>query len=110
MSIYHTKQESRDLDLISKLFPNDNLYNPSLDKVSEQGYKEFGMDYFLNIVKSCDLLIFRPLPNGDIPAGVYKEIQAARDNNISILELPSFYKRKLSIENTRNYLKEIGFR
>jgi hypothetical protein len=93
MGIYNTTQEERDVELIKYLYPCDELYNPNNEE-SQIGYKEQGMNYFYSIIKDCDLLIFRGLPNGKIPAGVYGEIENAMSNNIPIIELPCFTGRK----------------
>lgn len=110
MSIYKTPQENRDMAALKTMFPNDKIYNPSEDVFAEQGYQLKGMEYFTELVSNCDVLVFRALPDGQIPAGVAKEIDAAVDNNLVIIELPSFYRRRLDVADTRAYLKEIGFR
>lgn len=108
--IYNTPQEERDLELLHKLFPNDIIYNPSQDEMADQGYKENGMNYFIDIVEQCSLLAFRGLPYSKIPTGVFEEISHAIDENIPIIELPSLVDREMSVNNTRQYLKELGTR
>ena len=110
MSIYNTPQEKRDLETIKILYPNTQIYNPSEDKNGEKGYKDFGMKYFTDIIDTCSLLIFRSLPHGKIPAGVFKEINYAIKNNKPVIELPCFTNREMSVDDTRFYLKECGFR
>jgi hypothetical protein len=110
INTYGTKQEQRDMDIIGELFPNCEIYNPSNDSLAEEGYKSSGMLYFLNIVKSCNLLVFRGLPNKKIPSGVFKEIKTANESNIPVLEIPCYTEREMSIEDTRNYLREVGYR
>lgn len=108
--IYNTPQEERDLELLHKLFPNDDVYNPSQDENSDLGYRQNGMKYFTDIVEECDLLAFRSLPYSKIPTGVFKEISHAQNKNIPIIELPSFVDREMSVNDTRQYLKESGIR
>jgi hypothetical protein len=110
MSIYGSEQEKLDMELIRKLFPSAEIYNPAEDKEAKEGYKSLGMDYFTRIVERCDLIIFRGLPFGKISAGIYKEICCARIYNIPILELPTIIGRDISIEETKGYLRECGFR
>ena len=109
MGIYNTPQEVRDIETLKKLFPLAEIYNPNSQE-SEDGYKLKGMSYFEELVKGCDILAFRGLPGGKIPAGVYKEIECGMVNEIPVIELPCFTDRKMQIEDTRYYLKEIGFR
>jgi len=109
MGIYNTSQEPRDIETIKKLFPRAEVVNPNC-KESEIGYKLCGMSYFTEIVQGCDVLVFRGLPYSKIPHGVFTEIECAAKCSITIIELPCFTGRKMDIEDTRSYLKEIGFR
>lgn len=69
------------------------------------------MKYFKPLAQGCDVLAFRALPDGRIPAGVAKEIEWAAEIGIPIIELPSSLKgRQLSVELTREYLREVGTR
>ncbi len=66
---------------------------------------------FKPLVASCDVLVFRALPDGTIPAGVFKEMTWAQANGTPILELPSATsRRELTVAETKQYLKEIGQR
>ena len=109
--IYNTKQEERDMETIRKLFPNDVIINPNKPEY-QSGYNNsgLGMDYFFNLVKESDLLVFRGCVNGKIGAGVWGEIQIAQEKGIPIIELPSFLDRQMSVDETRIMLKEIGVR
>lgn len=109
ISLYNTEQEKRDLLLLNKIFPQYSIYNPNNNE-ADVGYKQLGMKYFEDIIESCNLLVFRVFPLGKIPAGIAEEIKIADRNNISIIELPCFTNRFMSIEDTRSYLKECGFR
>ncbi len=109
VGIYNTLQEERDLQTIKALYPEAEIYNPN-NIEAQQKYKKHGMDYFLNIIESCDLLIFRGLPNMKIPAGVYKEIECAIAKHIPVIELPCLTERKMSVDDTRLFLKECGIR
>ena len=102
---YNTKTELDDMKLIEKLFPNSTIFNPNSEYHSEQ-YKKIGMEYFYDIVRNCDVLVFRGLYNGKITAGVYGEIKTAEQCNIPIIEFSSNYdNRNLTVEQTRDILK-----
>ena len=104
ISIYNTSQEKRDIKSLESL--GFDVVNPNKE-IHQENYRSKGMDYFVELVNSCDAIAFRAHPNGDIPAGIYKEIQADKP----IIELPSSINgRKLTVDETREYLKEVGFR
>jgi hypothetical protein len=66
---------------------------------------------FKPLAQTCDLLVFRALPDGAIPAGVAKEIQWAEEVNVPVIELPSALSRRtLTLAQTKQYLKEVGQR
>jgi hypothetical protein len=74
-------------------------------------YKIEGMNVFLQAVTDCDALAFRSFPNGEISAGVAKEINKAYELGKLVIELPSITsKRILSVDDTREYLKLLGNR
>jgi hypothetical protein len=109
MAIYGRPQESRDIELIKRLgyrvieFPNQ-------EKINERKAKgENVMEtIFKPLVVSADIMFFRGLPSGKIPAGVGKEIEWAREAGLDVLEIPSTTKaRTISIEATREYLREV---
>lgn len=108
INIYGTKEDERNLNLIKSLgFEIHDPYKPEL----QQEYKTEGMSVFFKEIKKCDILIFKSLYNGKITAGVYKEIKFALDNNIKVIEIPSINNdRVLSVEDTRLFLKNIGYR
>jgi hypothetical protein len=107
-SLYNTPQEERDLSLIEEL--GFLVYNPNCEE-ADIAYKEHGMPWFKKKVEECDCLVFRSLPDGNIPAGVYKEIQWAKEGGRPVFELPSgLLQRELSVEETREYLREVGQR
>lgn len=109
VAIYNTPTEKRDLDVIVKLFPNAEIYNPNNEEC-QVGAKEKGMDFFKDLVQGCDMTIFRALPNGKIPSGVYKEIKWTEEIDNPVIELPCYTGREMSVDDTRQFLKEIGNR
>lgn len=109
VSIYGTLLEKIDLETIEKVFYYGEIYNPNC-KDCEDGYKKEGMEYFKNKVKSSKLLVFRSFTDGKISSGVAKEIEWALEDNIPVIELPTYYDRKLSVEETRVYIKNCGIK
>lgn len=108
LAIYNTKQEERDLETIERL--GFEVLNPNKPEYS-QLYKTQGMKVFEELASSCDVVVFRGLPDGSLPAGIAKEVKAAKEANKPIIELPSCLERRiLTVEETREYLKEIGQR
>lgn len=114
-SIYHTPQEHRDLVTLHRL--GLEPYNPNNADVAADvsALKDAGdvnyMEYFKNLVAQCPIFAFRALPDGRIPAGVAKELAWAREMDKPIIELPSnITGRVISVENTREYLHEVGQR
>ena len=110
IDIYNTPQELRDIIIIEKLFGKDYEINNPNSEHNEKEYKIYGMEYFTNQVKNCDLVVFRGYPTGMIPAGVFKEINVAIENGIPVIELPSLVGGRMSVEDTRQFIKEIGTR
>lgn len=110
IGIYNTKQEERDLDTIKLLFPIAEIVNPN-SKENEELYKSKGMNLFFELVNDCDILVFRGCVNGKIPAGVMKEIKYTKEKYcMSIIELPTFINREMTVDDTRNMLSELGVR
>jgi len=122
-SIYGTPQEQRDIELLARSFDVLNPSDPSVREALEQWKANHRppsrypapeanvMDFFCGLVDTCGLLAFRALPDGRIPAGVHKEIMHARESGIPILELPcGLLWRGISVEQTREYLHEVGQR
>lgn len=108
LAIYDTPQEQRDIELLKSL--GFEVYNPNCEEASA-AYKQHGMNWFLDKVASCDAVAFRSLPSGKIPAGIYKEVNHAIERRIPVIELPSrLSQRELTVEQTREYLQEIGLR
>jgi hypothetical protein len=118
-SIYDTPQEQRDVALLESLGfdvvnPNDPEWRVQyVGAWVAQGLSGAEiMDKFVEyITASCHAVAFRALPDGRIPAGVYKEVMGARAEGMPILELPrALLTRGLGLEETREYLHEVGQR
>lgn len=108
INLYNTPQDIRDLELLTNL--GFDIVNPNKAEL-ERRYVTEGMDVYLNIIPSVDVVAFRALPNLDITAGVYKELSKAYELGLYVFELPTIMsKRVLSVDDTREYLKLIGAR
>jgi len=107
-SIYNTKQETRDINTLKKL--GFKVINPNSSD-SDKKYKTVGMAYFLRLIESCDILAFRAALSFEIPAGISKEIEHAKNINLPVIELPTrTLSRSMSVEATREYLVESGIK
>lgn len=101
-------QEKEDIEFIKSF--GFNVINPN-DKIHEDEYKKFGMEYFYKIIRDADHVFFRTFPDGKIPDEIYKEIAYAKRIGKQILEIPGMIEtRRLSEEETKNYYKLIGRR
>jgi hypothetical protein len=108
LSIYDTAQEQRDLALLK--FLGHTVLNPNSPE-ADAGYKAKGMAYFEEATVTCEAIFFRAFPDGRLPAGVAKEISYFQKRGLPILELPTgISRRTLSVEATREFLSEDGFR
>lgn len=116
-ALYGTKQEMRDLDTLFAL--GFEVVNPSSPEHVQMAKNmkcagipsEKVMGYFESLVDGCDAVAFRALPDGAVPAGVAKEIARAVDKGKPVFELPScVVRRTLTVEQTREYLAEVGQR
>lgn len=108
ISLYNTKQEERDLLLLTQL--SLDIVNPNKAELQLRYDKE-GMDVFTAAVKDCDAIAFRSFQDGKISAGVKKEIDAAVELGKPVIELPTITSnRVLSVDDTREYLKLLGSR
>ena len=109
VSTYNTPQEKRDLETLEAL--GLRVVNPNTPENQEK-YKTLGMPRFEEMAKACDVLAFRAFPDGSIGAGVAKEIEWARSGNgRPIIELPScILRRTLSVEETREFMRDCGAR
>jgi len=118
--IYNTKVETRDIELLKRLGfevanPNSKKYQDIVEDIRADpritATGDAVMNYFYEVVRGCDALAFRALPDGRIPAGVAGEVQAALDAGLPVFEIPtSFLQRRIDVELTKEYLREIGQR
>jgi hypothetical protein len=108
MSIYDTKQEERDVDTLQSL--GFEVDNPNHFR-HQDNWKTYGMSYADALVFNADVVAFRALPDGRISSGVAYELRKAKEYGKTIIELPnSILSREMTIEQTREYLSEVGQR
>jgi hypothetical protein len=114
MAIYDTTMEKLDLKTLKEMGfnivnPNSSEYKNKIKEIkANNGNSSDIMGYFLKIVKGCDGLVFRALPeDNSISAGVYEEIMTMMDKGGFIIELPHMHEKRkiLSVEETRAYLQ-----
>jgi hypothetical protein len=116
VALYDTPQEHRDRLLLGRL--GYTIYDPDSPEVDAEiarlkAANPTGdyMEFFRGLVTACDVFAFRALPDGRIPAGVAKELGFAVAAGMPIFELPSgVLARSISVEETREYLHEVGQR
>jgi hypothetical protein len=108
INLYNTEQDKRDIELIKKL--GFELVNPNKEELQNR-YKTEGMDVFLQAVSECGVVCFRSFPDMKISAGVKKEVDKGIELGLLIIELPTITdNRILSVDDTRAYLKYLGYR
>lgn len=112
MALYNTPQEKRDIQLLQEL--GFEVVNPGSAEIAA-AVKDLpsgeAMAYFERFADECDVIVFRGLPGGAIPAGVAKELQWFADRGKGAIELPTFALRtRLDRDATRLYLREVGNR
>jgi nucleoside 2-deoxyribosyltransferase len=110
MNLYDTKQEQRDIETLEKigftiLNPNQKIHQVECKK------REDVMDYFFELISDCDAIAIRSFPDGMLSAGVAAELDYAIRLGLPAIELPTgVSKRTLTIEQTRETLRELGNR
>jgi hypothetical protein len=97
INTYNTPLETKVLELIQKEFPNKTIFNPNHPYI-EHLYKKKGIEVFRELVELCDSLICLPFKNGEIGAGMAKEINWAFEKNI-----PCYYIREISPSHPLRY-------
>lgn len=121
IGLYDTFQEIRDINtLLGLKLEIVNPNNPETDKKykellksvnTNEGYNQVFDSIFNSKIDICDVFAFRSLPDGRISAGVARELKYAKETGKIIIELPSnIISRSITKEETKEYLKEIGYR
>lgn len=109
INIYNSEQEKRDIETLVKL--GFEVINPNGENLDKEYNKNKDFEVFFKAIDDCQALAFRSTYRGDITSGVAREVERAKINEIPIIELPSnMRKRELSLDETRDFLKETGVR
>lgn len=83
---YNTPEETYELNLIQRYFPNAKIFNPASDlKHTAADGEEAVMAECLETVRNSDVLVFSSL-DGCVGTGVYHEVNKALD-----VDKPVFY-------------------
>lgn len=114
MTTYYSQEETNAVELLKSM--GYEVINPS-DKKIVEGFELFkkenpaksSMDYFLDVVKTCDLLAFSAVDGDKLTSGVVKEVLYALSTKMPVLEIHTIDslnpERFMSLEETREYLK-----
>lgn len=78
---------------------------------TQEEYDKRGMEMFFERIEKCDVFFFKGLPDRKVTAGVFKEMLHALGHNLPIFEIPfNVAERTMSVDETRQHLKEKGVR
>lgn len=112
ISDYHTNKSRSHIKYLKQLGfevidPSSKKYEKCVKKMREEGKTgKQVMDYFVEIVKTCDLLAFAVATTNKISAGVKKEIDTMREMEKPVIQMPEFNSLEtMTIEETREYIK-----
>lgn len=81
VSCYGTKEQAEAIESLEQA--GFRVVNPDSSE-HQDGYRARGMEYFTDLVATCQALAFLRFPNGSIGAGVGKEIDAAKAAGIPV--------------------------
>jgi hypothetical protein len=105
-----SQQELLDIETIRRIGYEPYPFEEQREQAKQQYITE-GLSIYKDYVRQSDLLVFRAFPDGSIGAGVAQEIAWAEEFVLPILELPrQLRRRSMSIDDTRQLLKEMGRR
>lgn len=104
MSNYNTEQDKADVERIASLGYH---VIEITDAETQDGAKKHGMIYFKHIIDQSEVLFFRSFPDGNIGAGVGREIQWALADAKPVFELPVHFERRLLSVSETQYMLEL---
>ena len=120
INTYNTILETWYFNKIFKPFLNEiEVINPNTEEC-QTGYAKYGMEYFKDLVQSCDSVYVLPFEDNSIGAGIHKEVVWAMEKNIPCIitklnfDFEQIWRldtldqqvKILSVEETRAKLKE----
>jgi hypothetical protein len=91
MILYGSQIEYDDIRMLEDL--GFGIVNPNSPGNEEKYLEKRAFGFFLDMVRSCDVLAFRSLL-GNITTGVGKEIEYAIEHKIPVIELPYITKNR----------------
>ena len=113
MKDYGSDMEKEHVKILERLGyyvlnPNDPRIDSVVDQMQAEGKTSSEiMDYFLTIVKKCDVLAFATTTTGKVSAGVKKEIDYMKSLDRPVFQLPIYSNLEtMSVDETRKFLKE----
>ena len=113
MTTYYSQEEANAVELLESM--GYEVVNPS-DKKIVEGVELFKranpsknyMEYFFDVVKTCDLLAFSAADDDKLTSGVVKEVLYALSTRMPVIEIHTIDslnpERFMSLEKTREYL------
>lgn len=103
VSDYGSEYERLCIKAIFSKWPDAGVVNPN-SPFHEREFKKRGMEYFLEVVRGCDLVVATPFQDGRFGAGVWAEIQEAKE--VLVLEFKFRTlgaERHLDVEETKKH-------
>jgi hypothetical protein len=88
---YGTKKEEEDIILIENLFPNGEIYNIAQN---EKNVESINVTFLKSVLKKCDVMFFRSLPDGKLGGSVFNLVRYAKKKNIPVLEIGDLTEKR----------------
>jgi len=115
-STYGKEIENRCIGLINQFFPECEIINPADYQEDFLNYKKSNSDYmefFRNLINSCDMIVFLPFVDGKVGYGIIYEIECIDPDEIYEINLKFDKINKVSKESVKSRgldLEETGNR
>lgn len=115
-STYGSEIEYKCIDLIEKSFPKCSIINPANYQDDFINYKKSNSDYmefFRQLINSCDMIVFLPFSDGKVGYGIIYEIDCIDPEEIYEINLKFEKVNKVSKDSVKNRgldLEETGDR
>ena len=116
MEIYHTPREFKEIEIIKRYYPQAEIINPAHFQ-DRPGALHSNIDFFYNLVDSCDILIYSDL-GGFVTAGVALEVKRALEQGKPVYRLDwrtgeliqvHELKNALSLEETQSIIDAMAY-
>jgi len=108
MAYYDTPIEKEDHITLSRM--GFDVWCPNRPEVQKavadaRAAGRSGMNLFKDYVLGCDVFAFRAINGREMPAGVQKELDWAKEAGMPIIELPWYTKDVLTPDQTRAFIR-----